>query len=87
MKRKNAKQPALGANRSTQRYFDSISDITFKIEKINSDGLLKIIGTYKGMRAFRHFYFINERKIFKIKIMDLKKDIRAEFSASINEAA
>lgn len=87
MKRKKEKLKALGTSPSTQRYFDSIKSISFKIEEVNSDGLLKIIGTYKGMRAFRHFYFINERKVFKIKIMDLKKDIRAEFSVTINEAA
>lgn len=86
MERKKNNVPVrLGNNRSTQRYFDSIKAIKFTIEKINDDGLMKIVGIYKNKRTFRHFYSDEDHRIMSKKISELQKDIRAEFSAFVNE--
>jgi hypothetical protein len=74
-------------NETNNRYYDSTKNIDYVLTEINSDGLMKLVGTYKGIRTFRYFYKKVPRREMRELINENKRDILREIISSLNERA
>ena len=72
-------------NETNNRYYDSTKSIDYELTDVNEDGLVKLVGTYDGYRAFRYFFKKVTRRETRDIINENKRDILREILSRMNE--